>query len=177
MIAGIEHVYSGGHEDFLSYDEALEFAFNSVVQHALKADQEHFGEPRSISEVHKLPKEQQERWLKAAQDEIQSLVENGTFQLVQLPPGHKAIGSCWVFRIKCNADSSIERYKGRLIPKCFSQCLGFDYNETFAPTPKLGFDSSHSCACSPRGFGARVCGHFLCLSQWRAEGGGLHEAA
>ena len=97
MIAGIEHVYSGGHEDFLSYDEALDFAFNSVVQHALKADQEHFGEPRSISEVHKLPKDEQERWLKAAQDEIQSLVENGTFQLVRLPPGRKAISSRWVF--------------------------------------------------------------------------------
>ena len=56
MIAGIEHVYSGEHEDFLSYDEALDFAFNSVVQHALKAVQEHFGEPRSSFEVHKLPK-------------------------------------------------------------------------------------------------------------------------
>ena len=136
MIAGIEHVYSGEHEDFLSYDEALEYAFDSVAQNALKADQEHFGEPRSISEVHKLPKDEQERWLKAAQDEIQSLVENGTFQLVKLPPGRKAIGSRWVFRVKRNADGSIERYKGRLVAKGFSQRPGFDYNETFAPTPK-----------------------------------------
>ena len=82
----------GKHEDFLSYNEALEFAFNLVVQHTLKANQEHFGKPESISEVHKLPKDEQDCWLKAAQDEIQSLVENGTFQLVQLRPECKAIG-------------------------------------------------------------------------------------
>ena len=75
-------------------------------------------------------------WLKAAQDEIQSLVENGTFELVRLPPGRKAIGSRWVFRVKRNADGSIERYKGRLVAKGFSRRPGFDYNETFAPTPK-----------------------------------------
>ncbi|TFY64067.1 hypothetical protein EVJ58_g2864 [Rhodofomes roseus] len=76
------------------------------------------------------------KWLKAAQDEVQSLVQNGTFELVQLPPGRKAIGSQWVFRVKRNADGSIERYKGRLVAKGFSQRPGFDYNETFAPTPK-----------------------------------------
>ena len=56
--------------------------------------------------------EERDKWLKPAQDEIQSLVENGTFELVQLPPGRKAIGSRWVFHVKRNADSSIERYKG-----------------------------------------------------------------
>ncbi|CDO78104.1 hypothetical protein BN946_scf184683.g1 [Trametes cinnabarina] len=74
--------------------------------------------------------------LLAAQDEIQSLMENQTFELVQLPLGRKAIGSSWVFRVKRNADGSIERYKGHLITKGFSQRPGFDYNETFAPTPK-----------------------------------------
>ena len=107
-----------------------------MAQNALKADQEHFGEPRSISEVHKLPKDEQEHWLKASQDEIQSLVKNGTFQLIKLPPGRKAIGSWWVFRVKRNTDGSIECYKGHLVAKGFSQCPGFDYNKIFAPTPK-----------------------------------------
>ena len=136
MLAGIDHVYSGQVDDFLPYDDALEFAFDSVVQHALKAEQEHFGEPKSISEVMQLALDERSKWLKAAQDEIQSLVENGTFELVQLPPGRRAIGSRWVFRVKRNADGSIERYKGRLVAKGFSQRPGFDYNETFAPTPK-----------------------------------------
>ena len=136
MLAGVEHVYSGQVDDFLPYDDALEFAFESVVQHAFKAEQEHFGEPKSISEVMQLAPDERSKWLKAAQDEIQSLVENGTFELVQLPPGQRAIGSRWVFRVKRNADGSIERYKGRLVAKGFSQRPGFDYNETFAPTPK-----------------------------------------
>ena len=87
MLAGIEHIYSGQVDDFLPYDDALDFAFESVVQHALKAEQEHFGEPKSISEVMQLAPDERSKWLKAAQDEIQSLVENGTFELVQLPPG------------------------------------------------------------------------------------------
>ncbi|KAL7278120.1 hypothetical protein ACG7TL_008091 [Trametes sanguinea] len=136
MLAGIEDVYCSLRDDYLTYDDALAFAFESVAEHALKASQEHFGEPRSISEVMQLAPEERDRWLRAAQDEIQSLVENQTFELVQLPPGRKAIGSRWVFRVKRNADGSIERYKGRLVAKGFSQRPGFDYNETFAPTPK-----------------------------------------
>ncbi|TFK79495.1 hypothetical protein K466DRAFT_606108 [Polyporus arcularius HHB13444] len=76
-MAGIEHVYSDDElVDYLSYDDALAVAFELVVEHVSKASQEHFGEPRSISEVMRLEPEERKRWLKAAQDEIQSLVEN-----------------------------------------------------------------------------------------------------
>lgn len=83
-----------------------------------------------------LDPEECNKWLKAAQEELQFLIENGTFELVLLPPGRKAIGSCWVFQVKCNVDGSIKRYKGRLVAKGFSQRPGFEFNETYAPTPK-----------------------------------------
>lgn len=39
---------------------------------------------------------------------MDSFLENGVYEPVRLPPGHKAIGNCWVFRVKQNADGSIE---------------------------------------------------------------------
>ena len=59
---------------------------------------------------------------------------NGTWELVDLPPGVKCISSGWVFHVKCNADGSIEHYKAHLVAKGYSQCPGFDYTEVFAPT-------------------------------------------
>ena len=63
-------------------------------------------------------------------------LKNGTWELVPLPDGKKAIGSRWVFKIKRNADGSIERYKGRLVAQGFSQKPGLDFLETFASTTK-----------------------------------------
>jgi len=74
------------------------------------------------------------KWHKAAQDEFMSLENNGTWELVDLPPGAKAIDSGWAFMVKHNADGSVECYKARLVTKGFSQCSGIDYNEVFAPT-------------------------------------------
>ncbi|GJP46408.1 hypothetical protein CLOM_g5700 [Closterium sp. NIES-68] len=43
-----------------------------------------------------------------------SIIENDTFDLVNLPPGRKAISSKWLFKRKTDADGNIERYKSRL---------------------------------------------------------------
>jgi hypothetical protein len=75
-------------------------------------------------------------WYTAAKEEIQAHVDNGTWTLVQLPPGAKAIGSRWIFKIKRNEDGSVERYKGRIVAKGYSQRPGVDFDETYAPTTK-----------------------------------------
>ena len=39
-------------------------------------------------------------WLPSVQDEFESHIQNGTWALVPLPPGRKAIGTRWVFNVK-----------------------------------------------------------------------------
>ena len=41
-----------------------------------------------------------EKWMQAMIEEVQALSEHGTFVLVDLPPGVKAISGKWVFKIK-----------------------------------------------------------------------------
>ena len=46
-------------------------------------------------------------WRDACEEEISSIVRNKTWDLVELPPGAKAIGLKWIFKIKRNSDGSI----------------------------------------------------------------------
>jgi histone deacetylase 1/2 len=76
------------------------------------------------------------KWLQAMQDEYTALINNNTWSLVPLPPHKKAIGCKWIFRVKENADGTINKYKARLVAKGFLQTPGFDFTETFSPVIK-----------------------------------------
>ena len=89
-------------------------------------------EPQLYKEAMGLPLAN--KWTDACLEEFNWHLANGTWTLVELPPGMKAIGSKWVFRIKHNADGSIERFKARLVAQGFSQRPGQDYFETYAST-------------------------------------------
>ena len=85
-------------------------------------------EPKSISDALTT-----REWVDAMQAEIDSLHDNGVWDLVPLPEGRKAVGSKWVYKVKKNADGSVERCKARLVAQGFSQREGLDYDETFSP--------------------------------------------
>lgn len=89
------------------------------------------GEPSTMEEAMLSP--DADKWKKAAQSEYNSLIDNGTWELVPLPEGKKTIGCRWVFKIKYKEDGDIERYKCRLVAKGYSQSQGIDYEETFSP--------------------------------------------
>lgn len=105
-----------------------DFAFNTFKAGA------HSDAPKSYAQAMALPDAQ--KYHEAACDEIQSLLDNGTWELTKLPPGRKAVGCRWVFVVKRKADGSIDRYKARLVAQGFSQRPGFDFQETYASTLK-----------------------------------------
>ena len=58
-----------------------------------------------------------DEWMKAMNDEMESMRTNQVWDLVDLPSWRKVIGNKWVLKIKRKADGSIERYKARLVAK------------------------------------------------------------
>jgi len=60
-------------------------------------------------------------WREAVNDEMDSIISNQTWILVDLPPGSKPISNKWVFRRKYNTDGSIQTFKARLVAKGFKQ--------------------------------------------------------
>jgi len=65
------------------------------------------------------------------QAEIDALQLNNTWSEVVLPPGKRAISSKWVFKVKLNADGSLERYKARLVVRVNTQKEGIDYYQDY----------------------------------------------
>lgn len=70
-------------------------------------------------------------------EELGALDKNRTWEIVPLPAGKKVVGYKWVFTVKQNPDRKVERYKARLVAKCYSQMYGIDYDETFALVAKI----------------------------------------
>ncbi|CAI7884881.1 unnamed protein product, partial [Closterium sp. NIES-53] len=91
------------------------------------------GEPATVEEALSGP---QKEWKAAMDAEFNSLIENGTWELVELPEGRRPISNKWVFKVKSGADGALERFKSRLVAKGFQQKEKVDFWEIFAPVIK-----------------------------------------
>ena len=105
------------------------------IEYACVAAGDPLVEPKSYDEALKSP--DSSLWKEAMDAEYKALVDNGTWILCELPPGRKAIGSTWVYKIKYDEKGNPSRYKARFVTQGFSQMPGVDFFETTSPVVKM----------------------------------------
>ncbi|CAM8957033.1 unnamed protein product [Rhodiola kirilowii] len=76
-------------------------------------------------------------WKEAIKSELDSIMQNHTWELVNLPPGCKPLDSKWIFTKKMKVDGTVEKYKARLVIKGYRQKEGLDYFYTFSPVTRI----------------------------------------
>ena len=94
----------------------------------------HHDDPKTFVQAMSTP--EKEEWLEAMVEELNTIEDNNTWDLVELPYGRKAIGSKWVFKTKRDNNGIVARRKARLVAQGFSQKYGIDYDEVFAPVAR-----------------------------------------
>lgn len=78
-----------------------------------------------------------ENWKQAIQTKFSALMKTNTWELIHVPPNKKVVGCKWVFKLKLNADGSVEIYKADLFINGFTQTEGLDYLDTLSPMVKV----------------------------------------
>ena len=90
-------------------------------------------DPESFSEAAK-----DSWWDEAMNEEMQALSKNEAWDHIPSSLHQKAIGwSRLIYKLKHNADDTVNRYKAQLVAKGYAQTHGIDYKETFAPVAKM----------------------------------------
>lgn len=82
-------------------------------------------DPKSVSEALSGPNS--EAWLASMESEIANIEGKKTWIETKLPPGRKAVGCKWVFKVKEDGDGQVVKFKSRLVAQGFSQVPGVDF--------------------------------------------------
>jgi hypothetical protein len=83
--------------------------------------------------------EQDAAWQAVMQKEIDSIKQNQTWELADLPQGHRVVTLKWVYKLKQNEAREIVKHKVRLVAHGFVQQEGIDFDEVFAPVARMEY--------------------------------------
>ncbi|GJZ79755.1 retrotransposon protein, putative, ty1-copia subclass [Tanacetum coccineum] len=92
------------------------------------------------------------KWLDAMNAEMQSMIDNMVWVLVDLPPNCKTVGSKWIFKKKTDMDGIVHTYKARLVAKGYTQTLEVDYEENVKTAFLNGYLDEDIYMVQPEGF-------------------------
>jgi hypothetical protein len=76
-------------------------------------------------------------WRKAMEEELEAIVDNGTWDPADLPRGHRTIGLKWVLKVKKDPAGNIVKHKARLVAKGYAQRQVVDFDEVCAPLARM----------------------------------------
>lgn len=79
------------------------------------------------------PEKERIKWLGAANAKLNTLLQNGTWELVELPPDKKTVDCKWIFKVIYTSDGKPETYNARPVAKGYSQKYSEDFDATFVP--------------------------------------------
>ena len=71
------------------------------------------------------------------QDEMDSLHENHTYELTELPKGNRVLRNKWVYKLKPGDAGNPPRYKAYIVVMGFQNRKGVDFDDIFAPVIKM----------------------------------------
>jgi hypothetical protein len=90
------------------------------------------GEPRSFTEA-----EKDAAWRATMKAELDLVEKNRTWELADLPRGHRTITLKWVFKLKRDEVGAIIKHKARLVARGFLQREGIDFDDAFTPVVRM----------------------------------------
>jgi hypothetical protein len=91
--------------------------------------------PKTIVETFASP--DADDWKQVVRSEMDSILSNGTWELVDIPYGCKPVGCNWVLKKKLRPDGTIDKYRARLVAMGYSEKEDEDFLDTYSPIARL----------------------------------------
>jgi hypothetical protein len=91
----------------------------------------------SPSQLRRQSSQQSEKYGRTTWSKIWNPCMNETWDLVELPRGRNLVDIKWVFKKKMNVTGEVDKFKGRLVAKVYSQVDGVKFGDIFSSIAKL----------------------------------------